>query len=181
MHPEILFQVSFSLSWIGEMLEHVYYLLPLCVHVALPLLILPSWIKDVLASPIPTQMQQLHVWGWLVTPLIVFVLGSYCLDSKNSFCFFPGTPYFHRVLRCDMCDVKHGEVGKDGSKAESKQGDLELIRAWAMGHGPAEGKSTHWWYADLDPEAKGAFDRCAHSSQVGGGSTDNHGRTNSCT
>ena len=149
------------------MLEHVYYLLPLCVHVAIPLLILPSWIKDVLASPIPTQMQQLHVWGWLLTPLIVFVLGSYCLDSKNSFCFFPGTPYFHRVLRCDMCDVKHGEVGKDGSKAESKQGDLELIRAWAMGHGPAEGKSTHWWYADLDQEAKGAFDRCAHSSQVG--------------
>jgi hypothetical protein len=159
-------KVSFSFSWVGEMLEHVYYLLPLCVHVALPLLILPSWAKDILASPIPTQMQQLHVWGWLLTPLIVFVLGSYCLDSKNSFCFFPGTPYFHRVLRCDMCDVRDGEVGKDGSKVESRKTDLELIRAWAMSLNPAEGKSTHWWYADLDSDAKGAFDRCAHSSQV---------------
>lgn len=148
------------------MLEHVYYLLPLCVHMALPHLILPSWAKDILASPIPTQMQQLHVWGWLLTPLIVFVLGSYCLDSKNSFCFFPGTPYFHRVLRCDMCDVEDGETGMNGRKVESRQVDLELIRAWAMGLGPAEGKSTHWWYADLDTDAKDAFDRCAHSSQV---------------
>ena len=65
-----------------------------------------------------------------------------------------------------MCDVEDGESGKDGRKVESRQGDLELIRAWAMSLGPAEGKSTHWWYADLDTDAKDAFDRCAHSSQV---------------
>ena len=147
------------------MLEHVYYLLPLCVHVALPLLILPSWVKDLLNAPMPIQMQQLHVWGWLLTPLIVFVLGSYCLDSKNSFCFFPGTPYFHRVLRCDMTDVKSG-TGEDAGKIESRQADLELIRDWAMGLKPDECKSTHWWYADLDKDAKSAFDRCVHSTQV---------------
>lgn len=66
-----------------------------------------------------------------------------------------------------MCDVEDGETGMSGRKAESRQVDLELIRAWAMGLGPAEGKSTHWWYADLDTDAKDAFDRCAHSSQVG--------------
>ena len=159
------FQITFKFSWLWDMLEHVYYLLPLCVHVALPLLILPSWVKDLLNAPMPIQMQQLHVWGWLLTPLIVFVLGSYCLDSKNSFCFFPGTPYFHRVLRCDMTDVKSG-TGKDAGKVESRQADLELIRDWAMSLKPDECKSTHWWYADLDKEAKSAFDRCVHSTQV---------------
>jgi hypothetical protein len=58
------------------------------------------------------------------------------------------------------------EGDKDTAKEVSRQKDLELIRAWAMSLKPDEGKSTHWWYGDLDKEAKGAFDRCAHSTQV---------------
>eukprot|EP00596_Hydrurales_sp_CCMP1899_P008289 CAMPEP_0119042208 /NCGR_PEP_ID=MMETSP1177-20130426/14444_1 /TAXON_ID=2985 /ORGANISM="Ochromonas sp, Strain CCMP1899" /LENGTH=666 /DNA_ID=CAMNT_0007008827 /DNA_START=246 /DNA_END=2246 /DNA_ORIENTATION=- len=149
--------ISFSASWFWDIVEHSYYLLPLCVHVALPLFTFPSWAKG-LAAPMPFQMQQLHVWGWALTPLIVFVLGSYCLDSKNSFCFFPGTPYFYRVLRCNM--------ERDGPKEESRQGDIKLLRDWAMSKSPPVNTSTHWWYGDLDKDAKDAFDRCSHSTQV---------------
>ena len=154
--------VKLSARWLWDILEHGYYLLPLCVHMALPFVSFPfpSWIKDVLSAPIPLQMQQLHAWGWLLTPLIVFALGSYCLDSKNSFCFFPGTPYFHRVLRCNLA--------QDGEEAEARarRDDLASIRAWAMSLNPSEDKSTHWWYADLAPGPRAAFDRCANAAEV---------------
>ena len=153
---------KFSTDWLWNIMEHSYYLLPLCVHTVLPLVSVPfpTWIKDVLAAPIPLQMQQLHVWAWLLTPLIVFALGSYCLDSKNSFCFFPGTPYFHRVLTCN--------IAKDGEEEEARAraDDLDHIRAWAMAGNPAPDKSTHWWYADLDSAARGAFDRTTNAKEV---------------
>ena len=152
--------VKLSMDWMWNIMEHSYYLLPLCVHVAMPWVSVPFpvWIKDVLAAPIPLQMQQLHVWGWLLTPLIVFALGGYCLDSKNGFCFFPGTPYFHRVLQCN--------IARDGSEADARSKDLDSIRAWAMSHNPAEDKSTHWWYTDLASDARQAFDRCARGKEI---------------
>jgi hypothetical protein len=152
------FQIEFSSQWLWSIVEHTYYLLPLCVHAAMPHIILPSGFKEVLAAPIPIEFQQLHVWGWLVTPLIAFVLGSYCLDSKNSFCVFPGTPYFHRVLRCNIVN--------DGAPEESRKEDLKSIRDWVMDRSPSETSSTHWWYKDLEGDAKNAFDRVANARQV---------------
>ena len=64
-----------------------------------------------------------------------------------------------------MTDINSG-AAKDTAKIESRQADLELIRNWAMSLKPDEGKSTHWWYSDLEKEAKSAFDRCANSTQV---------------
>jgi hypothetical protein len=126
--------------------------------VAVPLVKLPAWISIILAAPIPLEMQQLHAWGWIVTPLVAFALGSYCLDSKNSFCIFPGTPYFHRVLNCN--------IATDGTPDESRRGDLKAIRDWTLAQSPPETKSSHWWYKDLAGEAQTAFDRCAHAPQV---------------
>jgi hypothetical protein len=103
-------------NWFQLLIEHTYYLLPLCVHVALPFLIVPDEIKSILDAPLPTQMQQLHAFAWLLGPLIVFALGSYCLDSKNSFCFFPGTPYFHRVLLCSL-------INENGDNKNSNEND----------------------------------------------------------
>lgn len=156
------------MGWLSRLLEHCYYLLPLCVHAALPILTggsvlpisVPSWIKDAMAAPLPIEMQQLHVWGWLFTPMVAFALGSYCLDSKNSFCFFPGTPYFHRVVQCNII--------RDGEEQEKKscERDIETVREWAMKGKPALDMSTHWWYKDLPTEVYRAFDRIAHSAQV---------------
>lgn len=105
-------------------------------------------------------------------PLIVFALGSYCLDSKNSFCFFPGTPFYHRVIRCSLTnkesesDVSFPTTSQPQSVHESRKEDLHCIRQWAMRHNPPESMSSHWWYRDLDGDAKAAFDRCAEASQI---------------
>lgn len=138
-------------------MEHCYYLLPLCVHITLPFIAVHSNIKLVLESPIPSEIQQLHVFAWLVAPLLIFALGSYCLDSKNGFCFFPGVPYYNRVIRCNIAYPSEGE---------SRQEDLKTIRAWVMAQDPPESKSSHWWFSQLNPEVKSAFARCANSSQI---------------
>jgi hypothetical protein len=113
-----------------------------------------------MAAPVPLGVQQLHAWGWLFTPMVAFALGSYCLDSKNSFCFFPGTPYFHRVLQCNVI--------RDGEEQERKacERDLTTIRNWAMAGKPAVDKSTHWWFKELPDAARNAFNRVAYSAQV---------------
>ena len=107
-------------------MEHTYYLLPLCVHVALPFLTLiaPTELKSILEAPLPEQMQQLHAFAWLLGPLVCCALGSYCLDSKNQFCFFPGTPYFHRVVQCNLMDtgVIRNEINSNNSNSSSGSG-----------------------------------------------------------
>lgn len=70
----------------------MYYLIPLCIHVALPFL--PNqnvFLNEFLLSPVATPIQQLHACSWFIGPLIIYVIGSYCLDSDNGFCFFPGS------------------------------------------------------------------------------------------
>ena len=71
-------------------MEQNYYLLPLCVHVALPIFKFPDSLQTFFNSPIPSEIVRLNTFAWLLSPLLLFVFGSYCLDSKNMFCFFPG-------------------------------------------------------------------------------------------
>lgn len=155
--------------------EHCYYLLPLCVHSAMPHLVLPPSVRSFLNEPLPPQMQHLHAFAWLLGPLIFFALGSYCLDSKNGFCFFPGTPYFHRVLRTTLFPTANS--GSDSNSTtdmrgglpkvhESRQADLATLRAWTMAKNPSHDTSSHWWYKELTGDAKDAFDRCVNSTQI---------------
>mmetsp|Transcript_9516 Transcript_9516/g.15790 ORF Transcript_9516/g.15790 Transcript_9516/m.15790 type:complete len:732 (+) Transcript_9516:165-2360(+) len=123
------------LQWAWMFVEHVYYLLPLCVHVALPFLTVPAEIKSVLEAPLPDQVQRLHAFAWLLGPLACCALGSYCLDSKNQFCFFPGAPYFHRVLQCNLQDTSEkdasiiGPTEKDGGSSSSSSSSAGKNRA----------------------------------------------------
>jgi hypothetical protein len=135
-------------------------LLPLCIHIAQPFfkIFIPADVEELLKNPLPDPVQQLHAGAWLLGPLIVFALGSYSLDSKNWFCFFPGTPYFNRVIQCNIADPVDG--------SDSRQIDLKTIRNWVMSKSPPETKSSHWWYRELDPEAKAAFNRCANSQII---------------
>lgn len=175
------------LYWLLNIVEHTYYLLPLCVHVALPFADghIPVQFKTLLEAPVPDQMQRLHAFAWLLGPLVCCALGSYCVDSKNQFCFFPGTPFYHRVVQCSLLntDVLQGEseisnntsddanssnCNKNGTLHHtSKVKDMEIIRNWAISHNPPETQSSHWWYNDLTGEARKAFDNIAYSSQVG--------------
>mmetsp|Transcript_15947 Transcript_15947/g.35289 ORF Transcript_15947/g.35289 Transcript_15947/m.35289 type:complete len:664 (+) Transcript_15947:182-2173(+) len=197
---EVTFQSTYSnnghvdtanpLAWGWQFLEHCYYLLPLCVHVALPFLgsALPSSVVAVLEAPLPAQMQALHAFAWLLGPLVCCALGNYCLDSKNGFCFFPGTPYFHRVLQCNLqeegempASIKRDHCSEHSKKChQSRQTDLAAIRAWAMAFSPPDSQSSHWWYSDLQGAPKQAFDNCAHSTQVEGMFRSLFSRRNYC-
>ena len=110
-------------------------------------------------------MQQLHVFAWALGPLVFFMLGSYCIDSKNSVCLFPGTPYFYRVIQCSL--TKNNNFPGEGQlEKESKASDLKAIRGWTMRQNPAENTSSHWWFTTLPKEPKEAFDRIANSVQI---------------
>jgi hypothetical protein len=78
------------------------------------------------------------------------------LDSKNGFCFFPGAPYFFRVIQCNICTKDH----------ECKEKDLALIREYVMATNPPESSSSHWWFSKLEDAPKKAFDRVAKAPQV---------------
>lgn len=149
-------QFDLSLEWAKDFGIQAYYLVPLCVHITLPLLNLPSEINKILNSPMPCKLQGMHTFSYLVMFFFVFAFGSYCLDSRNYFCCFPGAPYFYRVLRCNM----------NTNDKESRKQDLALIRKWVMDNNPPETTTSHWWYKDLDKEIKDAFKRCAYSSEV---------------
>lgn len=163
------------MHWFTMFIEHVYYLIPLVVHVAMPFLIVPAELKALLDAPVPNQMQHLHAFAWLLGPLIFFAFGSYCLDSKNGFNFFPGTPYFHRVLRTTLFENANSSSNSNQDKAPngvtpkvhiSRKTDLKIIRDWAMEQKPSHCTSTHWWYGDLSQSAREAFDRCVNSTQM---------------
>jgi len=145
----------------SQFLTHTYYLLPLCVHAAIKKfgsLFFSGQILDTLHNE--KWSEEWHLAGvkeylFLIGPITLFAIGSYCIDSRNSFCFFPGMPYFHRVLRCNL-------IGGN----DSKEKDLKCIRDWVIAQKPAADKSTHWWYKKLDNKEKSAFDACAKAPQL---------------
>lgn len=137
--------------------EHIYYLIPLVIAVVLPYIPSNESISSFLVSPLATPMQQLHSFAWLIAPLISFMIGGYCLDTVNAFSFFPGFPYFNRLGRCNIANPEEGESRKE---------DLKAIRDWTLAHNPSTTTSSHWWYQDLDNEARSAFDRCANSDVI---------------
>jgi len=112
--------------------------------------------KTFFEATLPQQMTEVYNCRWLLIPLVMIAFGSYCLDSKNSWCFFPGAPYFHRVLLCNL-------VTKD---KDCNKKDLKTIRDWVMGNSPAHDKSSHYWYRDLKGIEKEAFEKCANSPTI---------------
>jgi hypothetical protein len=169
---EVTFQSTYSdgghidfgspFNWLENFAMHCYYLVPLCVHTALPLLNVSDDMNDILKAPMPREAQQLYVFAWLLGPLIVFALGSFCLDSKNTFCFFPGMPYFHRVVQTNLKD----ERPINGVAQRSKKVDMKIIRDWIMAQNPPMETSSHWWHHELPVDAKEAMVNCSDSSQI---------------
>jgi hypothetical protein len=144
-------------NWSRMFFEHVYYLLPLCVHsfITHPWIsghVWPSWVSVILDAEVPSQLQQLRVFANMLLPALGLAYGSYCLDSKNTFCFFPGTPYYHRVL---TSNIVHDRTG------ESQKTNLGKVRKWAMRQNPPPDKSSHWWFSDLGTEERKAFEDVA--------------------
>lgn len=146
---------SESKNWFSKLVHHTYYLIPLCVDLLWPKLGLDPK-SSALAQAVPEGLRNLYTYWWVVVPLVVWNVGSYCLDSKNGFCFFPGSPYRSRVLTCNL-------VTQD---SESRKQDLKKIRDWALKRMPSKNMSSHWWFRDLDEDVMEAFERCAKSSII---------------
>mmetsp|Transcript_32048 Transcript_32048/g.76469 ORF Transcript_32048/g.76469 Transcript_32048/m.76469 type:complete len:661 (-) Transcript_32048:250-2232(-) len=137
-------------AWSQELTRHTYFLLPLCVDVALQRL------GAEVGQPLPLEMQRIYGQGALLLLLAIWAAGLYCLDSKNGFAVFPGAPFRVRVLQSNLCsDAKSSE--------EDRRKDLQVIRDWAVARMPPSGMTSHWWHSDLQGEAFEAFRRCAES------------------
>jgi hypothetical protein len=147
-------QMDMTMEWASKFFEHTYYLLPLCVEVALPWIPGSRSFQQLLASPLPVPLQYWTSQIWIIVPLILVVYGSYCLDSKNRFCVFPGFPTFQRVLACDLYE---------GDNKAGHQSDIRLIRNWVMEKCPSDVTSTHYWFWSLPEDIKAGFDRCANA------------------
>ena len=151
-------------AWTQEFTKHVYYLLPLCVQVALPFLLgadgvgTGSWTD----ARMPVELQRVYEHAGILMPLLFWVIGGYCLDSKNTFCMHPAAPYKARVLQCNIRD----DAKKGQKRLENRKSDLKKIRDWAIERMPSEFMSTHWWATDLDEECRSAFERCADSAII---------------
>lgn len=143
-------QFDLTLEWFNHFAEHTYYLVPLCFEAVMAFL--PPNVVQSLSTPLPSNFAQLS--SWIVVPLMIIVYGSYCLDSKNRFCFFPGLPTFQRVLMGDL-------YASDG--AADHQSDIQLIRKWVMTMCPSDVQSTHYWFWALPVDVKECFHRCAHA------------------
>ena len=131
----------------------MYHRLPLCMNVSN---LVPLEYKVFCEARLPQQLIEIFNYRWLLIPFVMIAFGSYCLDSNNSWCFFPGSPFYHRVLQCNL-------VTNDKN---CNKKDLKAIRDWVMKNAPARDKSSHWWYKDLDSANKEAFKNCANSQTI---------------
>jgi len=124
---------------------------------ALPFVSVHASVKSFLEAPLSAEFQQLHLFSWYLAPLLILALGGYCLDSKNKFCFFPGLPYYNRVITCNIAFPTEGQ---------SRREDLKTIRDWVIEQKPSHETSSHWWFRELKTDVKAAFQRCANASQI---------------
>ncbi|CAM9634159.1 unnamed protein product, partial [Ectocarpus fasciculatus] len=150
---EATYQASYSDG--GQFTEHCFFLVPLCAD-----LVLPEQYDSPLRfmeTKFPLWVAVLSDWCWLLVPLVFLTVGNYNLDSKNTFCFFPGCPYFGRVVTTNIADENTGH---------SQKSNLSLIRRWAMSRKPPPNTSTHFWFRDLPPPEKAAFHAAANCYQI---------------
>ena len=150
--------LSQPVQWMRLFTEHVYFLIPLVVHITIPFLPNSSILKSYLIAPVATPIQHMQTFVWLVVPFMILVVGSYCLDSLNGYCFFTGSPYFMRLMQCN--------IAIPDENGESQKEDLKIVRDWTLSHNPSKSTSSHWWFGDLNEEAKAAFSRCAESKII---------------
>lgn len=143
-------------KWGGFFLEQVWYLIPLIVQSYIKFNLKSSPWLEILMQPLPGAAQQIYTFAYVLTPLVLMALGSYCLDSKNAFCFFPGTPYFSRVIQCDLVT----------GDTDCRREDMAKIRAYAIDQSPAHDTSSHYWHSTLPKEHYEQFNRVANSSII---------------
>lgn len=152
--------VSNATTWFSNFSEHTFFLLPLTVDAAVPLMpdALKSWFGPGAGDgAAPAWLMSLRENAWLVVFLAVWVGGCYALDSDSG--PFPFMFVKRRMLHCNL-----------GTDALRK--DMAAIRKWATDLKPSRDTTTHWWFTDLGPAESAAFTRLATSREVRVRTTD---------
>jgi hypothetical protein len=135
-------------NWSRQFTEHCLFLLPLCVDLVLP---------AGLDYPFPQWVAVFRNMYWIFAPAVFLTIGSFCLDSKNAFCFFPAGAYYCRVVTCN--------IAKPDDENSQKE-NLASIRKWAMAKNPPPDMSSHYWYRDLPAKEMAAFHSIASCHQI---------------
>lgn len=153
--PGTLSSVTNATTWVNNFSEHTFFLLPLTVDAAVPLLPSPirSWFEGGLSTPAWLFSIQQHIW--ILTFLAVWVGGCYAVDSDSG--PFPFMFVKRRMLKCKL-------------DTESLLKDLATIRKWTTDQKPSREKTSHWWFSDLTDKESKAFDRIANCKKVRSGS-----------
>lgn len=144
--------------WSELFIEHAFFLLPLVCHLLFRFIALPD-LLGLLKSPIPPSVTPLEASAGFLVSFLFWSIGNYCIDSKNGYCCFPGSPYFSRVLHCNIAS----DPKKD---SESRKSDLATVRNWTLEKMPPSASSSHWWFSELSEAPHAAFDRVARSSHI---------------
>lgn len=143
-------------QWFKQFAQHTLYLLPMCVDLVLAEFMRHNGL-DHLTTPFPAWASVLRADFWFIAPLIFITAGNYCLDSRNGFCFFPGSAFFYRIGTCNI-------AGEDDD--DSQRNNLSIIRQWAMDQNPPENMSSHFWYSQLPEMEKAAFKTVANCNKI---------------
>lgn len=151
-----LASVANATTWINNFSEHTFFLLPLTVDAAVPLL--PDLLKSRFGSDgqggpavTPSWLISVHENAWILAVLVIWVGGCYALDSDSG--PFPFMFVKNRMLHCNL--------GTEGLRR-----DIAAIRKWATHLKPSRETTTHWWFSDLAQAESEAFTRVATCAEV---------------
>lgn len=151
-----LASVANATTWINNFSEHTFFLLPLTVDAAVPLL--PDLLKSRFGSDgqggpavTPSWLISVHENAWILAVLVIWVGGCYALDSDSG--PFPFMFVKNRMLHCNL--------GTEGLRR-----DIAAIRKWATHLKPSRETTTHWWFSDLAQAESEAFTRVATCAEI---------------
>lgn len=148
---DVLTSFSNATTWINNFSEHTFFLLPLTVDAAVPLLPPPVRSLFLGGLPTPAWLLSLQEHIWILAVLAVWVCGCFAIDSDSG--PFPFMFVKHRMLKCNL-------------STETLRADLAAIRKWATSHKPSREKTTHWWFSDLTGREAEAFNSIATCPEV---------------
>jgi hypothetical protein len=143
-------------QWFKIFAQHTLYLLPLCADLVLVEFMRHNNLVNLIA-PFPAWAATLRSDFWFIAPLLFIVIGNYCLDSRNGFCFFPGSAFFYRIGTCSIAREDDDD---------SQRNNLSIVRKWAMDQNPPANMSSHFWYSQLPPMERAAFNAVANCNKI---------------
>lgn len=134
-------------DFLAHLVEHTYFLLPLCVDAASACLTRHTGFQFDWSYLSPESYGTAVGFCFLA----VWVYGNYYIDSTGR--FLPFQFRQNRVVSAHLGTPKY-------------QNALESIRAWTIKQGPSDTNSSHWWYRNLTGAPREAFDAIARSQAI---------------